>query len=215
MPARRGLNATQPPQKPNPHIHLACCLNAHRVIYSMTRHIPLGMMAWLELGMMVPAVCGQGGTVEGITQEAAVQKAAGSHPEAQIAELRMAAARAAMDQAQAAFGPKLRLQTGYLGTNQPVSVFGIALNQRAFGPGLNFNDVPTAHRSRFRCTLAGHCGPVVMRRRRLRKRGATRLPGSSGPWKRRSPWHGWRCTRRGPSRKQPGRKWSRSRRTLN
>ena len=110
----------------------------------MTRRIPHTMMTWLALGMMAPVVCGQGGPVEEITLEAAVRKAVQSHPEAQIAELRMAAARAAMDQAQAAFGPKLRLHTGYLGTNQPVSVFGMALNQRAFGPGLNFNDVPTA-----------------------------------------------------------------------
>jgi len=102
------------------------------------------MMAWLALGMMAPADGGKAGPVEAISLEAAVAKAVATHPEAQRAELRMAAARAAMDQAQAAFGPRLRLQTGYLGTNQPVGVFGMALNQRAFGPGLDFNDVPTA-----------------------------------------------------------------------
>jgi outer membrane protein TolC len=78
----------------------------------MTRRIPHTMMAWLALGMMAPADGGKAGPVEAISLEAAVAKAVATHPEAQMAELRMAAARAAMDQAQAAFGPRLRLQTG-------------------------------------------------------------------------------------------------------
>jgi outer membrane protein len=81
---------------------------------------------------------------EGVTLEAALARAQAGHPDARVAALRVAGAEAMLVRARAAYQPKVRVQGGYAGTNQPVSVFGMALNQRSFGPDLDFNDVPTA-----------------------------------------------------------------------
>jgi len=74
----------------------------------------------------------------------AVSRALADSPDARIAASRIDASQAMLMQARAAFQPHLRVQSGYIRTNQPVSVFGMALNQRRFSPGLNFNDVPDA-----------------------------------------------------------------------
>jgi outer membrane protein TolC len=110
----------------------------------MTQSKVRSIFACLGLGVMVPASDGVAGTATEMSLEDAVRRARESHPDAQIAQLRMVAALAALDQANAAFRPRVRLHSGYVGTNQPVSVFGMALNQRAISPSLNFNDVPTA-----------------------------------------------------------------------
>lgn len=72
----------------------------------------------------------------------ALQFAITNSPEARIAQHRIAAAQAGLAQAQAAFSPQLQFQSGYLRTDNPMLAFGSLLNQRALGPGLNFNDVP-------------------------------------------------------------------------
>jgi outer membrane protein TolC len=74
----------------------------------------------------------------------AVSRALADSPDARIAASRIDASQAMLMQARAAFQPQMRVQSGYIRTNQPVSVFGMALNQRRFSPGLNFNDVPDA-----------------------------------------------------------------------
>lgn len=74
----------------------------------------------------------------------AIEAALADSPSAKVAEARMAAAEGVMMQAQSAFSPRVALESSYLRTNQPVSVFGFALNQRSFSPGLDFNDVPDA-----------------------------------------------------------------------
>jgi outer membrane protein TolC len=79
---------------------------------------------------------------ESLTLEQAVAEALQGSPDARVAVARMAAAEAVLVQAESAFQPRLSLESSYLRTNQPVSVFGSVLNQRAFSPGLNFNDVP-------------------------------------------------------------------------
>ncbi len=79
---------------------------------------------------------------ETVTFDRAISEALSGNPSAQVAEARLAAAEAVLMQANAAFQPKLSLESSYLRTNQPVSVFGSVLNQRAFSPALNFNDVP-------------------------------------------------------------------------
>ena len=76
------------------------------------------------------------------TLDRALEYALGHSPDARIAQHRIAAARAGLDQANAAFWPQLQFQSGYSRTDQPASVFGSVLNQRAFSPSLNFNDVP-------------------------------------------------------------------------
>ena len=81
---------------------------------------------------------------ETLTLEEAIGRALADNPGARIAMARVAAAEAVLAQARAAFQPQVRVQTGLVVTNQPVSVFGMALSQRSFGPGLHFNDVPVA-----------------------------------------------------------------------
>jgi len=65
-------------------------------------------------------------------------------PDARIASHRIDAARAELHAAQAAFRPRVSFQSGYIRTDNPVSVFGAALNQRSYSSGLDFNDVPDA-----------------------------------------------------------------------
>ncbi|MCB1226977.1 MAG: TolC family protein [Verrucomicrobiales bacterium] len=79
---------------------------------------------------------------ETLTLEQAVAEALAGSPDGRVAEARLEAAQAVLLQAESAFQPRLSLESSYLRTNQPVSVFGTVLNQRAFSPALNFNDVP-------------------------------------------------------------------------
>lgn len=65
-------------------------------------------------------------------------------PDTRIAQQRIAAAQAALGQANAAFWPKLQVGSSYTRTDHPVSVFGYALNQQSYSPSLDFNDVPDA-----------------------------------------------------------------------
>lgn len=81
---------------------------------------------------------------ETLSLSQAISRALADSPDARIAASRIEGSQAMLMQARAAFQPQVRVQSGYLRTNQPVSVFGMALNQRRFSPGLNFNDVPDA-----------------------------------------------------------------------
>lgn len=81
---------------------------------------------------------------ETLSLSQAISRALADSPDARIAASRIEGSRAMLTQARAAFQPQVRVQSGYIRTNQPVSVFGMALNQRRFSPGLNFNDVPDA-----------------------------------------------------------------------
>ena len=67
---------------------------------------------------------------------------AGANPDARLARQRIAAAQAGLEQANAAFWPRLQFQSSYTRTDNPMLVFGSILNQRAFTSSLNFNDVP-------------------------------------------------------------------------
>jgi outer membrane protein len=78
------------------------------------------------------------------TLERAVRYAETNSPDARIAQHRIAAARAGLQQANAAFWPQVQLQSGYTRSDNPMHVFGFALNQRSFSPSLDFNDVPDA-----------------------------------------------------------------------
>lgn len=78
------------------------------------------------------------------TLDGAVRRALADNPDARIATSRLAAAQAALLQAGAAFQPQVRIESSYVGTDRPVSVFGFALNQESFSPALNFNNVPAA-----------------------------------------------------------------------
>jgi outer membrane protein TolC len=61
-----------------------------------------------------------------------------------VARHRIVAAQAGIEQANAAFLPRLQFNASYLRTDNPMQVFGAALNQQRFSFGMNFNDVPDA-----------------------------------------------------------------------
>jgi outer membrane protein TolC len=104
---------------------------------------------------------------ETFTLERAVEVALAGSPDAKIAEARLASAQAVLTQAQSAFQPKVTLESSYLRTNQPVSVFGFALNQRSFSSGLDFNNVPDADNwnSRALMTMPLYAGGANVARR--------------------------------------------------
>jgi outer membrane protein TolC len=76
------------------------------------------------------------------TLEHALDYALSHNPDARIAQQRIAAAQAGLDQANSAFWPRLQIQSSYARTDNPMQSFGNILNQKAFNPSLNFNDVP-------------------------------------------------------------------------
>src|SRR5271166_3160119 len=76
------------------------------------------------------------------TLERALDYALAHNPDARIAQQRIAAAQAGLEQANSAFWPRLQAQSGYTRTDNPMLVFGSILNQRSYSSSLNFNDVP-------------------------------------------------------------------------
>jgi outer membrane protein TolC len=71
-----------------------------------------------------------------------MDQALAHNPDARIARQRILAAQAGLEQANAAFWPRLQFQSSYTRTDNPMLVFGSILNQRAYSTSLDFNDVP-------------------------------------------------------------------------
>ncbi len=92
----------------------------------------------LVLSWSLVAVAAEPWTLEG-----ALKQALSANPDARLAQQRIAAAQAGLEQANAAFWPRLQFQSSYTGSDNPMQVFGSILNQRAYSSSLNFNDVPT------------------------------------------------------------------------
>jgi outer membrane protein len=78
------------------------------------------------------------------TLERAIPYALDNSPDARIAQFRIDAARANLDQARSAFWPQLQVRSSYVRTDNPIHVFGAALNQQSYTPALDFNNVPDA-----------------------------------------------------------------------
>lgn len=95
----------------------------------------------LALLILRQGVCAAVGA-EPWTLEHALAYALAHNPDAQLARQRVAAAQAGLEQANAAFWPRVQLQSSYTRTDNPMMVFGSVLNQRAYSSSLNFNDVP-------------------------------------------------------------------------
>ena len=77
------------------------------------------------------------------TLERALEHALAHNPDTRIAQQRIAMAQAGLEQADAAYWPRVQFQSSYTRTDNPMLVFGSILNQRAYpSAGLNFNDVP-------------------------------------------------------------------------
>ncbi len=87
-------------------------------------------------------VCHSASAAEPWTLERSLEQALAHNPDARLARNRIAAAQAGLEQANAAFWPRLQFQSSYTRTDNPMMVFGSILNQRAFSQSLNFNDVP-------------------------------------------------------------------------
>ncbi len=79
-----------------------------------------------------------------LTLSDAIAELRENNPDIRIAEKRMREADALIQQADSAIWPKVSFQSVYSRTDNPVGVFGSALNQRSFAPTLNFNNVPDA-----------------------------------------------------------------------
>lgn len=82
------------------------------------------------------------GAAEPWTLERALDYALTHNPDARIAQQRIFAAQAGLEQANSAFWPRLQFQSSYTRTDNPMQVFGSILNQRAYSSSLDFNDVP-------------------------------------------------------------------------
>jgi outer membrane protein TolC len=76
------------------------------------------------------------------TLERALDYALSHNADARIAQQRIAAAQAGLEQANSTFWPKLQVQSSYTRTDNPMLAFGGILNQRSYRSSLNFNDVP-------------------------------------------------------------------------
>jgi outer membrane protein TolC len=76
------------------------------------------------------------------TLERSLEYALEHNPDARIAQQRIEAAQAGLEQAKAAFWPKLQIQSSYTRSDNPMLVFGSILNHQAYSSSLNFNDVP-------------------------------------------------------------------------
>ncbi len=85
---------------------------------------------------------GTGFAAQPWTLQRAIEQAFAANPDARLAQHRIEAAQAELQQANSAFWPHVQLQSSYTRTDNPMLVFGSILNQRAFSPSLNFNDVP-------------------------------------------------------------------------
>lgn len=76
------------------------------------------------------------------TLEQALDYARVHNPDARIAQQRIAAAQAGLEQANSAFWPRLQVESSYTRTDNPMLAFGDILNQRSYSSSLNLNNVP-------------------------------------------------------------------------
>lgn len=97
-----------------------------------------------ELGFLgVWLMCSlSAGAAESWTLERSLEYALAHNPDARLAQQRIAAAQAGLEQANSAFWPRLQFQSSYTRTDNPMLTFGSILNQRSYSSSLDFNDVP-------------------------------------------------------------------------
>src|SRR5690349_13677393 len=93
-------------------------------------------------GIVLAAVSFSAPASEPWTLQRALHYALAHNPDARLAQSRIVAAQAGLEQANAAIWPHLQFQSSYIRTDNPMQVFGSILNQRAYYTSLDFNDVP-------------------------------------------------------------------------
>ncbi|MBA4136838.1 MAG: TolC family protein [Opitutus sp.] len=101
---------------------------------NVSRNIPAAR--WAALIGLLPVL---GLAAQPWTAGEAVATALRNHPDAALAQARVAAADAMIEQANAAWLPQLSVSGRYTQTNSPMMAFGSILNQRAFNFSLDFN----------------------------------------------------------------------------
>ena len=103
----------------------------------MLRKVKLAAAAVMWVATGLAAIASEPWTLERLLDEGLARS-----PDARLAQQRIVAARAGLEQAEAAFWPRLQLQSSYTRSDNPMNVFGSILNQRSYSPALDFNDVP-------------------------------------------------------------------------
>jgi len=98
-------------------------------------------MKW-QLGLFALTCSLAAYAAEPWTLERALDYALAHNPDARIAQQRMAAAQAGLEQADSTFWPRLQVQSSYTRTDNPMLAFGSILNQRSYTPSLDFNALP-------------------------------------------------------------------------
>ena len=94
-------------------------------------------------GLLARASAAQPASARALTLDEAEKLALGKNPDLASAQQRVNAARAALQQANAAFWPQVRVSESYAASDNPVQAFMMTLNQRAFNFGANFNHPDT------------------------------------------------------------------------
>ncbi len=102
------------------------------------------MKTWQLVSIMTFGVALGIDAAEPWTFERAIAQALRNNPDVRLAQQRIFAAQAGLRQANAAFMPHLQVQSSYVRSDNPVTVFGYELNQRSFSFATDFNDVPDA-----------------------------------------------------------------------
>jgi len=109
------------------------------------RHATRQVKRLLILSLLA-ALCGARAPAQeprALTLPQALKLALDKNPDLATAQQRLAAARAALRQADAAFWPHLRVSESYAASDNPVQAFMMTLNQRAFSLNSNFNHPDT------------------------------------------------------------------------
>lgn len=104
----------------------------------------IGVAAMLLIMSVAGATSSSAQPSAPLTLSAAISELRENNPDIRIAGKRLRETEALIQQADSAIWPKVSFQSVYSRTDNPVGVFGAALNQRSFSPTLNFNDVPDA-----------------------------------------------------------------------
>jgi outer membrane protein len=76
------------------------------------------------------------------TLEQALAYALVHNPDARVAQQRITAAQAGLEQANSAFWPRMQVESSYTRTDNPMLAFGDILSQRSYSSSLNLNNVP-------------------------------------------------------------------------
>lgn len=96
----------------------------------------------LLIALVIVSAVRLAGAGEAWSLERALERAREANPDARIARQRIIAAQAGVQQALSTWWPQLQLQSGYVYTDNPVTVFGAVLNQQSYAAALDFNHVP-------------------------------------------------------------------------